>query len=127
MACTFEIYKDKAGKFRYRMRAANKEIIMSGQAYKSKASCKNGIASIKKNSKKDVRYDRFKAKNGKLRLLYECNPMAYITEQAGGKASDGHTRIMDLKPTELHQRVPFFCGSKNMVSKVEEFIQKHDK
>ena len=46
MACTFEIYKDKSGKFRYRMRAANKEIILSGQAYKSKASCKNGIASV---------------------------------------------------------------------------------
>ncbi|EAS20944.1 fructose-1, 6-bisphosphatase [Flavobacteria bacterium BBFL7] len=68
-----------------------------------------------------------KASNGKLRLLYECNPMAFIAEQAGGTASDGHTRIMDLKPTELHQRVPFFCGSKNMVAKLEEFIQKHDK
>lgn len=68
-----------------------------------------------------------KSPNGKLRLLYECNPMAFIAEQAGGTASDGHTRIMDLKPTELHQRVPFFCGSKNMVAKLEEFIQKHDK
>ncbi|MGO1584472.1 class 1 fructose-bisphosphatase [Mesonia sp.] len=61
--------------------------------------------------------------NGKLRLLYECNPMAFIVEQAGGKASDGHQRIMDLKPTELHQRVPFFCGSKNMVEKAEEFMK----
>ena len=63
--------------------------------------------------------------NGKLRLLYECNPMAYIIEQAGGVASDGKTRIMDLKPTELHQRVPFFVGSKNMVKKVEEFLERH--
>ena len=62
--------------------------------------------------------------NGKLRLLYECNPMAFIVEQAGGKASDGRQRIMDLKPTELHQRVPFFCGSKNMVEKAEEFMKK---
>ena len=59
---------------------------------------------------------------GKLRLLYECNPMAFLIEQAGGTASDGVNRIMDLKPTELHQRVPFFVGSKNMVSKVEEFL-----
>jgi len=61
--------------------------------------------------------------NGKLRLLYECNPMAYLAEQANGKASDGFTRIMDIEPTELHQRVPFICGSKNMVDKVEEFMR----
>lgn len=60
---------------------------------------------------------------GKLRLLYECNPMAFIAEQAGGKASNGFTRIMDIQPTELHQRVPFFCGSKNMVEKAEEFMR----
>lgn len=66
-----------------------------------------------------------KAQNGKLRLLYECNPMAFIIEQAGGKASDGTTRIMDLKPTQLHERVPFICGSKNMVEKAEEFIAKY--
>jgi fructose-1,6-bisphosphatase I len=65
-----------------------------------------------------------KAQNGKLRLLYECNPMAFITEQAGGKASDGYQRIMDIKPIELHQRVPFFCGSKNMVDKLEDFIAR---
>ncbi len=65
-----------------------------------------------------------KAPNGKLRLLYECNPMAYLAEQAGGKASDGFQRIMEIKPTELHQRVSFFCGSKNMVEKAEEFMQK---
>jgi fructose-1,6-bisphosphatase I len=64
-----------------------------------------------------------KASNGKLRLLYECNPMAFLAEQANGKASDGFTRIMDIKPTELHQRVPFICGSKNMVAKAEEFMQ----
>ena len=65
-----------------------------------------------------------KTPNGKLRLLYECNPMAFIAEQAGGKASDGFTRIMEIQPTELHQRVPFFCGSKNMVEKAEEFMEK---
>lgn len=64
-----------------------------------------------------------KSPNGKLRLLYECNPMAFIAEQAGGKASDGFRRIMDIQPEELHQRVPFFCGSKNMVEKAEEFMR----
>ncbi|CSB14008.1 Fructose-1%2C6-bisphosphatase%2C type I [Vibrio cholerae] len=63
--------------------------------------------------------------NGKLRLLYECNPMAFLIEQAGGLASDGVHRIMDIKPTELHQRVPFFVGSKNMVHKVEEFLETY--
>ncbi len=64
-----------------------------------------------------------KVTNGKLRLLYECNPMAFIVEQAGGKASDGKQRIMDIQPTELHQRVPFFCGSKKMVEKAEAFMK----
>jgi fructose-1,6-bisphosphatase I len=62
---------------------------------------------------------------GKLRLLYECNPMAFIAEQANGKSSDGYTRTMDVEPTELHQRVPFVCGSKNMVNKVEEFMREY--
>ncbi len=61
--------------------------------------------------------------DGKLRLLYECNPMAYLAEQAGGKASNGFMRILDIQPTELHQRVPFFCGSKKMVEKAEEFMK----
>jgi len=65
------------------------------------------------------------ASNGKLRLLYECNPMAFIAEQAGGKASDGYTRILEVEATELHQRVPFFCGSKKMVEKAEEFMAKN--
>lgn len=63
---------------------------------------------------------------GKLRLLYECNPMAFLAEQAGGKATDGNgTRILDIKPTELHQRVSFFSGSANMVDKAEEFMSAH--
>lgn len=68
----------------------------------------------------------FKTPKGKLRLLYECNPMAFITEQAGGYASNGRTRILEMKPTELHERTPFYCGSKNMVKKVEEFIAKSE-
>ena len=56
-----------------------------------------------------------KAPNGKLRLMYECNCLAFIAEQAGGKATDGKQRILDIKPTELHQRVPFYVGSQEMV------------
>ena len=63
------------------------------------------------------------APKGKLRLLYECNPISFIIEQAGGKATDGHKRIMELQPTSLHQRTPFYCGSTNMVNKVEEFLR----
>ncbi|MBJ2175993.1 class 1 fructose-bisphosphatase [Aureibaculum sp. A20] len=66
-----------------------------------------------------------KAPKGKLRLLYECNPMAFLAEQAGGKASDGYMRIMDIKPTELHQRVPFFCGSTNMIDVAERFMKNY--
>ncbi len=60
---------------------------------------------------------------GKLRLLYECNPIAFIAEQAGGKASDGFNRILEIEPKELHQRVPFFCGSIEMVEKAEGFMK----
>ncbi len=60
--------------------------------------------------------------NGKLRLLYECNPFAFITEVAGGKATDGKQRILDIKPTELHQRSPLFIGSKLMMEELESFI-----
>ncbi len=63
--------------------------------------------------------------NGKLRLLYECNPMAFIAEQANGKSSDGYQRTMEVTPTELHQRVPFICGSKKMVLKLEAFMKKY--
>ena len=59
--------------------------------------------------------------SGKLRLLYECNPMAFLTEQAGGTASDGKNRILDLKPTALHQRAPFICGSPKMVATAMQF------
>lgn len=58
-----------------------------------------------------------KDKNGKLRLIYECNALAFVAEQAGGKATDGTQRILDIKPYSLHQRTPFFVGSKNMVDK----------
>ena len=60
--------------------------------------------------------------NGKLRLLYECNPMAFLAEQANGSASDGYKRILEIQPNSLHQRVPFVCGSSKMVRDVEKFM-----
>lgn len=62
---------------------------------------------------------------GKLRLLYECNPMALIAEQANGLAIGGRSRILDVVPTELHQRIPFFAGSRKMVEKLQEFLDKY--
>ncbi|TSD66370.1 class 1 fructose-bisphosphatase [Inquilinus sp. KBS0705] len=61
---------------------------------------------------------------GKLRLVYECNPMAFIIEQAGGRASNGRERILELGVTELHQRTPVFIGSKNMVIQAERFLKE---
>lgn len=61
--------------------------------------------------------------DGKLRLLYEGNPMAFLAEQAGGVASDGYNRILDIQPTALHQRVPLFIGSKEMVKKAEQLMR----
>lgn len=64
-----------------------------------------------------------KAPRGKLRLVYECNPIAFLAEQAGGRASDGFRRILDLEPSSLHERSPFYAGSGNMVRKVEELLE----
>lgn len=64
-----------------------------------------------------------KKPDGKLRLLYECNPMAFIVEQAGGRATNGRgTRIMEIEPTELHQRTPILIGSENMVRQLETLL-----
>jgi len=60
---------------------------------------------------------------GKLRLLYECNPLAFIAEQAGGLATDGRNRILSISPGRLHQRVPFFIGSKKMVEQAMSFLK----
>jgi fructose-1,6-bisphosphatase I len=65
------------------------------------------------------------APQGKLRLVYECNPIAFIAAQAGGLASNGTYSILDIIPTSLHQRSPFYIGSKNMVKKIEEFLYSY--
>ncbi|MDB5199188.1 MAG: fructose 1,6-bisphosphatase [Chitinophagaceae bacterium] len=59
---------------------------------------------------------------GKLRLLYECNPFAFIMEVAGGKATDGNQRILDIEPTALHERSPLFIGSRQMMEELEAFL-----
>jgi fructose-1,6-bisphosphatase I len=65
------------------------------------------------------------APKGKLRLLYECNPLAFIVEQAGGKASDGTKRVMELDMKSLHQRTPIFIGSADMVEMAEDYMRKY--
>lgn len=65
-----------------------------------------------------------KAPNGKLRLLYECNPMAFLVEQAGGKAHNGTERVMDIEPKEFHQRTPLIIGSSEMVDQVVALMNK---
>jgi len=61
--------------------------------------------------------------HGKLRLQYECNPMAFLAEQAGGRATDGMRRILDLRPQDVHQRVPLYTGSTRMMERVAEFLR----
>jgi fructose-1,6-bisphosphatase I len=65
------------------------------------------------------------APKGKLRLLYECNPLAFIVEQAGGKASDGNKRVMEIDTKSLHQRTPIFIGSGDMVEMAEDYMRKY--
>ncbi|KAG9056563.1 Fructose-1,6-bisphosphatase [Serendipita sp. 407] len=71
--------------------------------------------------------DDKKSKNGKLRMLYEAFPMAYLTEQAGGMATTGRKRILDIQPTEIHARCPVFLGSKEDVQDLISFYEAHDK
>jgi uncharacterized protein YegP (UPF0339 family) len=68
MAGKFEIYKDKAGEFRFRLKAGNGQTILASEGYKAKASCTNGIESVRKNSQMDARFDRTETKNGKARF-----------------------------------------------------------
>ena len=83
------------------------------------------IADLHRNLLKGGIYlypDSKKSPQGKLRLLYECNPMAFLIEQAGGIATDGHQSILDLKPTDIHQRTPFYAGSTEMVKVLQDVL-----
>lgn len=61
---------------------------------------------------------------GKLRLLYECNPFAFIVEVAGGRATNGVQRILDVQPTELHQRSALFIGSRTMMDELDTYLNR---
>ena len=61
---------------------------------------------------------------GKLRLMYECNPFAFIMTIAGGRATNGEIPLLDVQPTELHQRSPFFVGSSSMMDELETYLNK---
>jgi fructose-1,6-bisphosphatase I len=65
--------------------------------------------------------------NGKLRLLYEAAPLAYLAEQAGGYASDGYGSIMDIVPDSIHQRTPLFIGNRSLVERVESFVAEEER
>ena len=65
-----------------------------------------------------------KAPEGKLRLLYECNPLSFVMEQAGGMASNGKERILELEATQLHQRCPIYMGSPDMVERILQLQQE---
>jgi fructose-1,6-bisphosphatase I len=69
--------------------------------------------------------DKLRAQGGKLRLMYEANPMAFIVEQAGGAATDGYRRILDIVPERLHQRVPVMLGSKSEVERISSYHAEH--
>ena len=89
----------------------------------------SGVADIHRNLLKGGIYiypTTTKSPKGKLRLLYECNPLAFIIEQAGGKATDGKGRIMEKQMKELHQRTPLFIGSTQMVEKAMDFMLKFE-
>ena len=87
------------------------------------------IADLHRNLLKGGIYlypDSTKSPKGKLRLLYECNPMAFLIEQAGGIATDGTQPILDLQPSEIHQRTPFYAGSTEMVKVLQEMLTKQN-
>ena len=98
-----------AGKTGVRERDFNMRWVASMVADVYRTLSRGGIFMYPKDSKH---------KEGRLRILYEANPMAFIVEQAGGMATDGHTRILDIQPTGLHQRVGVILGSKNEVERV---------
>lgn len=66
------------------------------------------------------------APKGKLRLLYEANPIAFITEQAGGKCTNGFQRIMEIQPKQLHERIPLYCGNRVLVERAEDFLKEYN-
>jgi fructose-1,6-bisphosphatase I len=127
-----KIYSINEGNYRYFFDGVKKYIKYLQQEDKSTSRPYSGryIGSLVADFHRNLLYGGIfvyprtkKATEGKLRLLYEANPLAFICEQAGGKASDGYRRILDIEPERLHQRVPLFIGSEDDVKIAEEFEQ----
>ncbi|MEM0976435.1 MAG: YegP family protein [Pseudomonadota bacterium] len=97
MAGKFEIYKDKGGQFRFRLKAGNGEIILASEGYKQKASCKNGIASVMKNAPDDVRYERKDAKSGPMFNLKAINGQVIGTSEVYSSDSARDNGIESVK------------------------------
>jgi len=109
----------QAGKSGIRGRDFNMRWIASLVAEVHRILIRGGLFMYPKDSKDP-------GKSGRLRLLYEANPMAMLIEQAGGAASTGRTRISDLVPGELHQRVPLILGCKAEVERIERYHMEHE-
>ncbi len=105
MAGSFEIYKDKSGEFRFRLKAGNGEIILASEGYKAKSSCKNGIESVKKNAKNESNFEKTETKTGKARFnLRAANKQIIGTSQSYKSSSacdNGIKCIMDNAPDAL--------------------------
>ena len=97
MAGKFEIFKDKRGEFRFRLKAGNGEIILASEGYKRKASCKNGIESVKKNSPNDGRYERKQAKSGPMFNLRAMNGQVIGTSEVYSSDSACENGIKSVK------------------------------
>ena len=97
MAGKFEIFKDKSGQFRFRLKAGNGEIILASEAYKQKASCKNGIASVMKNAPEDGRYERKEAKSGPMFNLRARNGQVIGTSEVYSSDSARENGIASVK------------------------------
>lgn len=89
MAGKFEVYKDKAGEFRFRLKAGNGETILASEGYKQRASCNNGIASVRKNAPLDKRYERKETKNGQFRFNLKAGNGQVIGTSESYKATSG--------------------------------------
>ena len=89
MAAKFEVYKDKAGEFRFRLKAGNGEIILTGEGYKAKAGCLNGIESIKKNSQEEKRFETYQDKKGEYRFRLKAGNGEVIGVGEGYTTADG--------------------------------------
>ena len=109
----------KAGKTGLRERDFNMRWIASMVAEVHRIMMRGGIFMYPRDTK-DV------SKPGRLRLMYEANPMGFVVEQAGGKASTGRQRIMDIEPEQIHQRVPVILGSKNEVDRLVHYHEEYD-